>query len=59
MQALRNRLRSKEIWVVDADRYRNPDDDLPQDFDANREDYTGTLVRPLMPPPSFHNCVMI
>lgn len=39
MQALRNRLRSKEIWVVDADRYRNPDDDLPQDFDANRENY--------------------
>ncbi|EKI7037090.1 TPA: hypothetical protein N6791_004945 [Escherichia coli] len=39
MQALRNRLRSKEIWVVGADRYRNPDDDLPQDFDANRENY--------------------
>lgn len=39
MQALRNRLRSKEIWVVDADRYRNLDDDLPHDFDANRENY--------------------
>lgn len=39
MQALRNRLHSKEIWVVGADRYRNPDNDLPQDFDANRENY--------------------
>lgn len=39
MQTLRNRLHSKEIWVVGADRYRNPDDDLPQDFDANRENY--------------------
>lgn len=45
MQALRNRLRSKEIWVVDADRYRNPDDDLPQDFDANRENYYRDLVQ--------------
>ena len=26
---LRERLRCKEIWVVGADRYRNPDDDLP------------------------------
>src|SRR3546814_18730037 len=24
---LRDRIRSKEIWVVGADRYRNPDDD--------------------------------
>lgn len=39
MQALRNRLRSKEIWGGGADRYRNPDDALPQDFHANRENY--------------------
>lgn len=25
--------------MLDADRYRNSDDDLPQDFDANRENY--------------------
>src|SRR3546814_7189823 len=36
---LRDRIRSKEIWVVGADRYRNPDDDLPKDFDARREAY--------------------
>lgn len=29
---LRECIRSKEIWVVGADRYRNPDDDLPKDF---------------------------
>lgn len=39
LQALRKRLRCKEIWVRDADRYRNPDDDLPLDFDINRESY--------------------
>ncbi len=39
MQALRDQLRCKEIWVVSADRYRNPDDDLPADFGDKREDY--------------------
>jgi hypothetical protein len=34
LQALRERLRCKEIWVVGANRYHNPDDDLPADFDA-------------------------
>ena len=34
LQALRDRLRCKEIWVVGADRYRNPDEDLPADFEA-------------------------
>jgi hypothetical protein len=28
-QALHDQLRCKEIWVVGADRYRNPDEDLP------------------------------
>jgi len=39
LQELREQLRCKEIWVVGADRYRNPDEDLPQDFDVNREAY--------------------
>ncbi len=26
-----------EIWVVRADRYRNPDEDLPADFDRKRK----------------------
>jgi hypothetical protein len=39
LEALRDQLRSKEIWVVGANRYRNPDEDLPGDFDARRVDY--------------------
>jgi hypothetical protein len=35
-QALRERLRCKEIWVVGADRWRNPDEDLTHDFEAHR-----------------------
>jgi hypothetical protein len=33
-QALRERLRCKEIWVVGAGRWRDPDEDLPKDFEA-------------------------
>jgi hypothetical protein len=36
LEVLREQLRCKEIWVVGADRYRNPDEDLPVDFDAQR-----------------------
>jgi len=39
LTALRERIRCKEIWVVGADRYRNPDEDLPQDFAERRADY--------------------
>ena len=46
LQALRERLRCKEIWVVGADRYRNPDEDLPSDFDANRQDYYTAIQQP-------------
>ena len=28
-QALREKVRTREIWVVGANRFRNPDDDLP------------------------------
>ncbi|HNO58189.1 MAG TPA: Tn3 family transposase, partial [Accumulibacter sp.] len=47
LEALRERLRCKEIWVVGANRYRNPDDDLPTDFEQNREDYYRALHLPL------------
>jgi len=36
LQTLRERLRCKEIWVVGADRFRNPDADLPADFAERR-----------------------
>jgi TnpA family transposase len=46
LQALRDQLRCKEIWVVGADRYRNPDDDLPQDFEVQRPTYYAALNLP-------------
>ena len=36
LQTLRERLRCKEVWVAGADRFRNPDEDLPADFAARR-----------------------
>jgi len=47
LQALRDRLRCKEIWVEGADRFRNPDDDLPSDFNAKRTDYYLALKQPM------------
>jgi TnpA family transposase len=47
LQALREQLRCKEIWVVGADRYRNPDEDLPRDFAERRETYYAELQQPL------------
>lgn len=46
-QKLRERLRCKEIWVEGAYRYRNPDEDLPQDFDMRRQTYYEMLRQPL------------
>ncbi len=47
LQALRDRVRRKEIWVVGADHYRNPDEDLPSDFEENRELNYEALALPL------------
>lgn len=47
LQTLQKRLRCKEIWVEAADRYRNPDKDLPQDFEQRRVEYYATLGLPL------------
>lgn len=44
--ALRKRLRSKEVWVEGADRYRNPDQDLPADFEQERPLYYSALKLP-------------
>jgi len=35
--------------VTGAGRYRNPDDDLPKDFEARRGDYYAELRKPLDP----------
>lgn len=39
LQTLRDKIRCKEIWVKGADNFRNPDEDLPADFDDKRESY--------------------
>jgi TnpA family transposase/DNA-binding cell septation regulator SpoVG len=46
LQALREKLRCKEIWVVGANRYRNPEEDLPADFEAQRLEYFQALKQP-------------
>ena len=47
LRTVREKLRCKELWVEGAKRYRNPDDDLPQDFEAKREQYYQDLQQPL------------
>ena len=46
LQTLRDQLRCKEIWVVGAQRYRNPDEDVPQDFAVHRPTYYAALKLP-------------
>lgn len=47
LRTVREKLRCKELWVEGAKRYCNPDDDLPQDFEAKREQYYQELQQPL------------
>jgi TnpA family transposase len=47
LHAVRDKLRCKEVWVDGADRFRNPDDDLPADFTARRETYYAALHLPM------------
>jgi hypothetical protein len=46
-QKLKKQLNCKMIWIEGAYRYRNPDHDLPKDFDKNREHYYDLLGLPL------------
>ena len=48
-QALREKLRCKEIWVAGAEKWRNPDLDLPADFESNRAENYAQLRKPLDP----------
>lgn len=47
LEALREQIRCKEIWVTGANRYRNPDEDLPADFEARRTSYYQALNLPV------------
>jgi TnpA family transposase len=46
LETLREKLRCKEVWVVGANRYRNPDEDLPTDFEVRRTAYYQALNLP-------------
>src|SRR3990167_8074348 len=46
-QEIKKQLNCKMIWIEGAYRYRNPDHDLPKDFDEKREHYYGLLGLPL------------
>ena len=46
LTTLREKLRCKEVWVEGARRFRNPDHDLPQDFDLRRDEYYAALEQP-------------
>ena len=39
LDALQEKLRCRELWVVGANRSRNPDDDLPRHVDDKRTEY--------------------
>ena len=43
LSAFREKVRCKEVWVQGAQRFRNPDEDLPDDFGPRREEYSATL----------------
>ena len=47
LERLCEKLRCKEIWVVGADKYRNPDEDVPSDFEHNRFQYYKDLQLPI------------
>ncbi|MFB9681716.1 Tn3 family transposase [Streptosporangium vulgare] len=48
-QALREALRCKEIWVVGAHSFRDPEEDLPKDFPERRVENYAELRKPLAP----------
>lgn len=47
LQTLRDKLRCKEVWVSGAQRFRNPDDDLPGDYAERRQGCYERLELPM------------
>ena len=47
LQEIRRQLTCKMIWIEGAHRYRNPNDDLPKDFDEKRDYYYNLIGLPL------------
>ncbi|MFD7746582.1 DUF4158 domain-containing protein [Streptomyces sp. NPDC059698] len=47
--SLRDALRRREIWVPGAGRWQNPEDDLPPDFEDNRDVHYDAIRQPQDP----------
>ncbi len=47
--ALRDALRRREVYVAGSERWRNPENDLPPDFEASRDVHYAELRQPLDP----------
>jgi hypothetical protein len=47
--ALCDAIRRREVWISGAARWRNPEEDLPRDFEENRDIHYGVLSQPLDP----------
>ena len=43
MITLREKLETREIWVPGSEKYKNPETDIPPDFDVNRAEYYDDL----------------
>jgi TnpA family transposase len=49
LRALREAIRRREIWIAGASRWRNPEQDLPADFEAHRDVHYDALRQPRDP----------
>ena len=49
LSALRDAIRRREVWVVGANRWRNPESDLPVDFDVHRDVHYSAIRLPQDP----------
>lgn len=47
LAALRDAIRRREVWVVGASRWRDPESDLPADFEVNRDEHYAAIRAPL------------
>jgi TnpA family transposase len=49
VRALRDAIRRREIWVAGSSRWRDPEEDLPADFEENRDVHYDALRQPQDP----------
>lgn len=47
LQSLKDKIRCREVWISGADKYRNPDEDLPKDFELKKDEYYSAINQPL------------